>query len=221
MKLPPSDRAGERVSERAEEIALLSKPPLLRSSPHEIVLGIDPGLATTGWGVVEKTPTSLRLLSYGVIETPAGKPLPDRLLEIHKQLTLLIRAYRPSVMAIEELFFTKFAVSIASTAQARGAILLAAALQELPIAQHNPRAIKMAMTGFGSASKIQMQSMVQRQFHLKELPRPDDAADALAIALCHIQTRQESRLSNQAIKQSSKTLEDLIARSPDRSIARP
>ena len=123
--------------------------------------------------------------------TPAGLPLIDRLLKIHQELTLLINAYRPAVLAIEELFFTKFAVSIAATAQARGAILLCAALQELPIVEHNPRAIKMAMTGFGSASKIQMQTMLQRHFRLKELPKPDDAADALAIALCHVQTNTQ------------------------------
>jgi crossover junction endodeoxyribonuclease RuvC len=156
-----------------------------------VVLGIDPGLATTGWGVIEKSPTSLRLLSYGAIETLAGLPLPERLLLIHEQLTLLINAYRPAVLAIEELFFTKFAVSIAATAQARGVILVTAALHDLPIVEYNPRTVKMAMTGFGSASKIQIQSMVQRQFRLKELPRPDDAADALAIALCHVQTNRE------------------------------
>jgi crossover junction endodeoxyribonuclease RuvC len=156
---------------------------------NNVVLGIDPGLATTGWGVIVKTPANLQLLSYGAIETPSGQPLPDRLLQIQKELSLLIDAYRPSVLAIEELFFTKFAVSIAATAQARGAILLTAALKELQIAEYNPRAVKMAMTGFGSASKIQMQTMLQRHFRLKELPKPDDAADALALALCHVQTR--------------------------------
>jgi len=156
-----------------------------------VILGVDPGLATTGWGVIEEAPSGPRMLSFGVIETPAGQPLPDRLLRIQSELSLLIRAYQPAVLAIEELFFTKFAVSIAATAQARGAILLTAALQNVPIVEHNPRAVKMAMTGFGSASKEQMQLMVQRVFKLKEMPRPDDAADALAIALCHSQTRRE------------------------------
>ncbi len=156
-----------------------------------IVLGIDPGLATTGWGVLEKTATTLQLLSYGAIETAAGLPLPERLLQIQVELDLLIHAYRPAVIAIEELFFTKFAVSIAATAQARGAILLTAALQGILLVEYNPRAVKMAMTGFGSASKIQMQTMLQRHFRLKELPKPDDAADALAIALCHVQTKSQ------------------------------
>ncbi len=123
-----------------------------------------------------------------------GQPLPDRLLQIQQQLSLLIHAYRPAVMAIEELFFTKFAVSIAATAQARGVILVTAALKDLPIVEYNPRAIKMAMTGFGSASKIQMQMMLQRHFRLKELPKPDDAADALAIALCHVQTNTQFKV---------------------------
>ena len=155
-----------------------------------VILGIDPGLATTGWGVIEEALSGPRLLSYGAIETPAGQPLPERLLKIQTELSLLIHAYQPTVLAIEELFFTKFAVSIAATAQARGAILLTAAQNRIPLVEYNPRTVKTAMTGFGSASKEQMQSMVQRFFRLKEIPRPDDAADALAIALCHAQTNQ-------------------------------
>jgi len=153
-------------------------------------LGIDPGLATTGWGVIEKTASSLRLLAFGAIVTPARQELPLRLLHIQGELSRLIETYRPGIVAIEELYFAKFAVSIASTAQARGAILLTVAQRGLSLVEYNPRAVKMAMTGFGSASKDQMQSMVQRYFALKELPRPDDAADALAIALCHAQTNQ-------------------------------
>jgi crossover junction endodeoxyribonuclease RuvC len=153
------------------------------------VLGIDPGLATTGWGVVEKTPTRLGVLAYGAIETASARRLPDRLRQIQKELIRLIVDYQPAVMAIEELFFTKFAVSIAATAQARGVILLTAAEQGVPVVEYNPRTVKVAMTGFGSASKFQMQAMLQRHFRLKDTPRPDDAADALAIALCHVQTK--------------------------------
>jgi crossover junction endodeoxyribonuclease RuvC len=158
---------------------------------NPVVLGVDPGLATTGWGVVQKTPSGPTLTAFGAIETPASHPLPERLCHIHQELSRLIELHHPDVLAIEELFFAKFAVSIASTAQARGVILLAAAQQQVPIVEYNPRAVKMAITGFGSASKFQIQSMVQRHFRLKDLPRPDDAADALAIALCHIQTRRE------------------------------
>ena len=156
-----------------------------------IVLGIDPGLATTGWGVVEKTSSTPVLRAFGAFLTSASLPLPQRLKQIHDDLSEIINRHVPSVLAIEELFFAKFAVSIAATAQARGIILLCAAQNNIPVVEYNPRAVKMAMTGFGSASKFQIQSMVQRHFALKDLPRPDDAADALAIALCHIQTRRE------------------------------
>lgn len=165
--------------------------PHAHSPTQQVVLGIDPGLATTGWGVLVKDPVRLGLQAYGAITTSARDPLPARLRRLHEELTQLIRTYRPSVLAIEELFFAKFAISIAATAQARGAILVAAASEKLPVVEYNPRAVKMAMTGFGSATKSQMQSMVQRYFRLKDLPEPDDAADALAIALCHVQTRRE------------------------------
>jgi crossover junction endodeoxyribonuclease RuvC len=155
------------------------------------VLGIDPGLATTGWGVVEKNGSQLTLHSFGAILTPARVELSQRLRQIRQALLQVIEQYQPSVLAIEELYFAKFAVSIAATAQARGAILLSAAEAGLAVVEYNPRTVKMAMTGFGSASKIQMQTMVQRYFRLQELPQPDDAADAMAIALCHLQTRRE------------------------------
>ena len=155
------------------------------------VLGVDPGLATTGWGIVEKIGSQHTLHNFGAIITPAGIDLPQRLHQISKDLAHIIKTYQPTVLAVEELYFAKFAVSIAATAQARGAILLCAAEAGLSVVEYNPRAVKMAMTGFGSASKEQMQTMVQRFFRLKELPQPDDAADAMAIALCHLQTRRE------------------------------
>ena len=171
------------------------KAPLPSSVPQPlVVLGVDPGLATTGWGVIAKTNTQLSLRSYGAIFSPAAAALPDRLKQIRRELAAVIECHKPSLLAIEELYFVKFAVSIASTAQARGVILLTAAEYGLEIVEYNPRAVKMAMTGFGSASKIQMQSMLQQHFRLKELPRPDDAADALAIALCHVQTRHEFKV---------------------------
>jgi crossover junction endodeoxyribonuclease RuvC len=152
-------------------------------------------LATTGWGVVEKQSGQITLRAYGVILSPAGTALPARLKSIRHDLLTLIQTHRPSVLAIEELFFTKFAVSIAATAQARGAILVTAADIDLPIAEYNPRAVKMATTGFGSANKIQMQEMIRRQLKLKVIPKPDDAADALALALCHLQTHHPLKVS--------------------------
>jgi len=158
--------------------------------PETVVLGIDPGLATTGWGVVLKNDSTLSLSAFGAIETSPRRALSDRLLTIRAELGRLIDTYRPTALAIEELFFTKFAVSIAATAQARGVILMTAAERGLVPVEYNPRSVKMAMTGFGDANKIQMQSMLQRIFRLTELPRPDDAADAVAIALCHLQTNR-------------------------------
>lgn len=155
-----------------------------------VVLGVDPGLATTGWGVVQKQGVQLTLCNFGAIQSSAQTELPQRLRQIAGELARIIETYRPSVLAIEELYFAKFAVSIAATAQARGVILLTAANHALSVVEYNPRAVKMAMTGFGAASKEQIQAMVQRFFRLRELPRPDDAADALAIALCHLQTRR-------------------------------
>lgn len=161
-----------------------------------VVLGIDPGLATTGWGVVERKAGQVQLRDYGAILSAADGLLPKRLQDIRKDLQELITQYRPNVVAIEQLYFTKFAVSIAATAQARGAILVTIAEAGIPVIEYNPRAVKIATTGFGSASKIQIQEMLQRHFHLKEIPRPDDAADALAIALCHLQTHHAFKIPN-------------------------
>jgi crossover junction endodeoxyribonuclease RuvC len=129
-----------------------------------------------------------------VILSAVNAPLPERLAHIRLTISGLIDAHRTQTMAIEELYFTKFAVSIAGTAQARGVILVTAAERHLPIVEYNPRAVKMATTGFGSASKIQIQLMIQRHFYLKEIPKPDDAADALAIALCHLQTNHQLKV---------------------------
>jgi len=153
------------------------------------VLGIDPGLATTGWGMVEGSPGAApKFLASGHISTPAGLPLTERLLRIQQHITRLIVEHRPDHFAVEELFFTKHAASIAATAQARGVILLTAAQQGLQAFEYNPRTIKIAITGYGSAEKKQIQLMVQRLLKLAELPKPDDMADALAIAICHLQT---------------------------------
>jgi crossover junction endodeoxyribonuclease RuvC len=170
----------------------LKTPLLSETSPKPlIILGVDPGLATTGWGVIEKQHLNFSLRGFGAILSLPGMELSRRLHHIRAELTRVIQDHRPDVLAIEELYFAKFAVSIAATAQARGVILLTAAEQGLEIIEYNPRSVKMAMTGFGSASKVQIQSMVQRFFKLKDLPRPDDAADALAIALCHAQTNRD------------------------------
>ena len=179
------DAGTERRGEIPSQISLSPRLPV---SPSQIVLGIDPGLATTGWGVVEKAAGRLRVIAYGAINTAAGAALAERLRAIRHELKIVIDRFRPQAVAIEELYFAKFAVSIAATAQARGVILVTLAEAGLPISEYNPRAVKIATTGFGAANKIQIQSMLQRHLCLEILPKPDDAADALGIALCHLQT---------------------------------
>lgn len=156
-----------------------------------IVLGVDPGLALTGWGLVAATGrNTLSMIQYGCIKTTPSQSLTERLKTIHLTLLDIINQHHPQEMAIEELFFSKEARTVAAVGQARGAILIAAALSNLPVHEYNPRHIKMALTGYGSADKHQMQHMVKMLLRLKEVPQPDDAADAVAMAVCHLHTRK-------------------------------
>lgn len=154
-----------------------------------IVLGIDPGLSLTGWGVIE-TQTGNRIIpiQYGCIRTKPTEVLSQRLHNINIELQGLIDKYKPEVVAIEELFFLKESKSVSYVGQARGAIVLTVALNKIKLFEYNPRHVKMALTGYGSADKHQMQHMVKALLRLKEIPKPDDAADALAIAVCHVNT---------------------------------
>jgi crossover junction endodeoxyribonuclease RuvC len=152
------------------------------------VLGIDPGVATTGWGVVERRGDRLVALDHGVILTPAKTPLADRLCRIARELRALVARVQPDAAAIEELFFAKESRSAAIVGHGRGVLLLALAELGLPIHEYNPKQVKVALTGHGGAEKFQMQNMIQRLLGLPEIPKPDDAADALAIALCHLNT---------------------------------
>jgi crossover junction endodeoxyribonuclease RuvC len=149
-----------------------------------IVLGIDPGTAMTGYGLVERTGSRLRALDYGCLETPAGMPLPERLLLIQDGLIDLVETYRPDLVAVERLFFNKNVQTAFAVGQARGVALLTAARFGLPVHEYGPHEVKLAVTGHGRAEKIQVQRMVQVVLGLAVLPRPDDAADALAIAIC-------------------------------------
>ncbi|MCL2390183.1 MAG: crossover junction endodeoxyribonuclease RuvC [Endomicrobia bacterium] len=154
-----------------------------------IVLGIDPGLSLTGWGIIEaKSANNLSALNYGCITTPPKESLIDRLKFINLELQSVIDKYKPEVAAIEQLFFLKKSASVALVSQARGAIVLTLALNKIPVFEYNPRLVKIALTGYGSADKYQMQHMIKTFLKLKEIPKPDDAADALAIAVCHINT---------------------------------
>ena len=161
-----------------------------------LVLGIDPGTATTGYGVVEGQGDRYRAVAYGCVETAAEIPLPGRLLEIHRRVSELAQAYRPDVLAVEELFFNRNVRTALAVGQARGVVLLAAAQAGLPVAEYTPPEVKQAVVGYGGAEKRQVQEMVKLMLGLEDIPRPDDAADALAVAICCAQSRRmEERLA--------------------------
>lgn len=151
-----------------------------------IVVGIDPGLATVGFGVLRKENGSIVPVSYGCIRTSSEKETPQRLLEIYDEITALFEKYAPEVVAVERLFFTRNVTNAMSVSEARGVIFLAAQQKHIPIFEYTPKQVKQAITGSGAADKKQMQEMIKRLLGLPELPQPDDAADGLSIALCHI-----------------------------------
>lgn len=164
-----------------------------------IVLGIDPGTASTGYGVVAQAASGdFILLACGVIRTAPDRPMPLRLREIFEDICNLIAEFQPSEVAVEELFFGRNVTTAISVGQARGAALLAAALNDLPVAEYTPATVKQALTGYGNADKTQMQMMVQNLLGLDTPPRPDDAADGVAIALCHLQTARYRALTERA-----------------------
>ncbi|HRJ44875.1 MAG: crossover junction endodeoxyribonuclease RuvC [Caldilineaceae bacterium] len=154
-----------------------------------VVLGIDPGTASTGYGIVaQELDGSFRLLACGVIRTQPDQLMHLRLREIYEDLESLIQQFAPDEVAVEELFFGRNVTTAIAVGQARGTALLVAARNNLPLAEYTPATVKQALTGYGNADKLQMQLMVQNLLDLKEAPRPDDAADGVAIALCHLQT---------------------------------
>ena len=150
-----------------------------------IILGIDPGVATIGFGLVRAEQNRNQLLRYGVITTPPGIPLSNRLLQISNDMEELIHAFHPDEMAVEELFFTKNITTGIAVAHGRGVILLAAEKLGVPVFEYTPMQVKQAVVGYGKAEKRQVMLMTQRLLHMKEIPKPDDAADALALAICH------------------------------------
>ena len=154
-----------------------------------IILGIDPGLATMGYGVINSEKGNYSVIDYGVVTTPKECTLPERLLQLEDGVKELIDTYKPDNVSIEELFFSKNITTGIPVAEARGVILLTA-VKSLgkEVYDYTPNQIKHAVTGYGVADKIQRQQMVQVLLRLKSVPRPDDAADALAVAICHAQT---------------------------------
>jgi crossover junction endodeoxyribonuclease RuvC len=154
-----------------------------------LVIGIDPGTARTGYGLVEKsTSGALKLIRYGVINTPSGDPMTQRLTQLHLELQAIIAEYKPEMAAVEQLFFQKNVSTALSVGQARGVVLLTLASSGLPVEEYSPQDVKQAVTGYGAADKTQMQRMVKTLLNMEKLPKPDDAADALAVAICHIQS---------------------------------
>jgi crossover junction endodeoxyribonuclease RuvC len=149
-----------------------------------IVLGIDPGTAATGYGIVERNGGHLKLIDYGCVETLPTQTLPERLLEIHQAVTELIVTHKPEQLGVERLFFNKNVMTAFAVGQARGVVLLAAAEHGLPVFEYGPHEVKIAVTGYGRADKGQVQRMVQMVLGMSTLPKPDDAADALAVAIC-------------------------------------
>lgn len=157
------------------------------------VMGVDPGISTTGFGIISDSEGRLSALSFGGIKTPSDLPLQTRLKRIYDELSGLIKAYSPDVMVVEELFFNRNITSAFTVGMARGVALLAAEMSGLPVSSYTPLQVKQAIVGYGRATKWQVQRMVKALLGLKDLPSPD-AADALALAICHINSHRLARL---------------------------
>ncbi len=153
------------------------------------ILGVDPGIGRTGWAVIEAGSKAGRggvsAVSYGCIETSSSKKFPERMVEIVSALERVIVQYSPEAAAIEEMFFLKKSKTLLLAVQARGVAIYAVAKNNLPVFEYNPKNVKITLTGYGLADKLQIQKMIMLSLRLKEVPKPDDTADALAIALCH------------------------------------
>lgn len=149
------------------------------------ILGLDPGTATTGYGVVDKVGATPSMIDYGAILTEPKQSPPDRLLDIYNQLNAIIDQYSPDVIVMERLFFAKNQTTAIAVGKACGVMQFAAAQRGIPVVEYTPMEVKQAVVGYGGAEKKQIQFMVQRILNLREIPRPDDAADALALCLCH------------------------------------
>lgn len=161
-------------------------------------LGFDPGTATTGYGVADGSASRLRHVAHGVIETPAGEHFALRLRHIHEEASRLIHEYRPDVVVIERIYFKQNVTTGIAVAQARGVLALAAVQAGLPVTEFSPTETKTAIVGYGRAEKRQVQQMIRILLNLDEPPRPDDAADALALAICQLQAGSlQQRLQGQ------------------------
>ncbi len=149
----------------------------------KIILGVDPGYGITGYGILQVNGSQMKCLQYGVITTPAEVDFAWRLHDLHNDLKKIIMQYKPNVVAVEELFFYKNVKTAINVGQARGVIMLTAMLAKLPVLECTPLQVKQAITGYGKADKSQVQQMVKNFLKLENIPKPDDAADALAVAI--------------------------------------
>ena len=162
-----------------------------------LVLGIDPGTATTGWGMVKRQEDALTLLDYGTVSTAQDTPAPQRLQIIYRELGHVISRHEPDAAAVEKLFFSKNVRTAMAVGQARGVALLAVADAGLPLHEYTPMEVKQSVCGYGKASKEQIQKLVKMLLGLDFLPEPDDAADAIAVAICHLNSERLERLLDQ------------------------
>jgi crossover junction endodeoxyribonuclease RuvC len=163
-----------------------------------LVIGIDPGTAITGYGLVkENQDGSLSLVEYGVVVTPAQAPMPQRLLELHRKLKEILLLHHPQSGAMEKLFFQRNVRTAISVGQGRGVALLAMAEVGLDVAEYTPLEVKQAVVGYGGADTRQVQNMVRALLNLEQIPNPDDAADALAVAICHVHSARIRQLSQE------------------------
>ncbi len=150
-----------------------------------IILGIDPGYAIIGWGILEYRANKFSVIDYGAITTEAHIPFPERLQTIYTQMNIIIQKYRPDVMSMEKLFYNNNAKTVIDVAQARGVIVLSAQMNGVKIHEYTPLQVKQSVTGYGRAVKKQVQEMTRIILGLEKIPKPDDTADALAMAICH------------------------------------
>ena len=168
------------------------------------ILGIDPGIAIVGFGLIESDRSGQKMLQYGAITTPKELPLAERLVQIADDMEQLIAQLKPDAIAVEELFFTNNITTGIAVAHGRGIVLYTAQKSGVPLYEYTPMQVKMAVTGYGKAEKRQVMDMTKRLLNLKAVPKPDDAADALAIALCHARSATSllSRVQGGDVKQT-------------------
>lgn len=156
-----------------------------REAHRPVVLGVDPGTALLGYGLVEGS-ASPKAVDYGVLATRPDRTMAQRLLQLYEGLDAIVRRYRPDALAVEQLFFARNVTTALSVGQARGIVLLVSAQHDIPVVEYKPAEVKQAVAGYGGATKAQVQDMIRLLLDLPTVPQPDDAADALAVALCHL-----------------------------------